>query len=188
MTATRSWRDATEELAARLSVSFAEALRWLDVDEQVWRAREDPGSRPPSWSVGEVLEHLALTHRHLLILVDKIAAKSANRLAEGRRPEPEPSSFAELEALTAKAVDWPAPEHMVPTGRATRSQIRAALERDRTRCLAHLRALPNGEGSLHTIRFSPADRRLDLYQFLAVVELHLRRHLAQLERIRRQVR
>ena len=177
-----SWRAATDELAARLSVAFAEALRWLDADEGVWGARERPRERPPSWSVGEVLEHLVLTHRHLLILCDKLAAKSANRRAEGRRPPDEPPSHAELERLASAGVDWPAPEHMLPAGRATRSEVRAGLERDRARCLALLRSHPEGEGALHTISFSPAGQRLDLYGFLAVIELHLRRHLAQLER------
>jgi hypothetical protein len=77
---------------------------------------------------------------------------------------------------------------MVPTGRATRSEIRAGLERDRARALALLRAHPAGEGSLHTIRFSPADAHLDLYQFLALIEIHLRRHLAQIERVARRAR
>jgi len=179
-----TWQGTIEGLAARLSESFAAALRWLEVDGDLWRARERPDARPPSWSVGEVLEHLVLTHHHLLILADKIAAKSANRLAEGRRPDPAPSRFDQLEALTASSVEWPAPEHMLPTGRATRSEVRAGLERDRARCLALLRAHPSGEGSLHTIQFSPVGERLDLYQFLAVIELHLRRHLAQLERAR----
>ena len=120
-------------------------------------------------------------------LLDKLAHKCANRVAEGRQPEPEPSSFARLEALSGKAVAWPAPEHMLPSGRASRSEVREALERDRARCLALLRAHPNGEGSLHTIRFSPADARLDLYQFSAVIELHVRRHLQQLARTRAQL-
>jgi hypothetical protein len=42
--------------------------------------------------------------------------------------------------------------------------------------------MPDGEGALHTIRFSVVHARLDLYQFLKVIELHLRRHLAQMER------
>ena len=178
------WPAAVEDLSGRLSSSFAQALRWVEVDDDVWRARERPGERPPSWSVGEVLEHLVLTHHHLLILCDKLAHKSANRLAEGAAPEPGPPSFEALERLAAASVDWPAPEHMLPTGRATRGEVRAGLERDRARCLALLRAHPAGEGSLHTIRFSPADARLDLYGFLGVIELHLRRHLAQLERAR----
>jgi hypothetical protein len=71
---------------------------------------------------------------------------------------------------------------MLPTGRSTRSEVRAGLERDRARTLSLLRAHPAGEGSLHAIRFSPLDARLDLYQFLGVIEVHLRRHLAQIER------
>ena len=38
------------------------------------------------------------------------------------------------------------------------------------------------EGALHTVRMSVVGERLDLYQFLALVDLHLERHLAQLER------
>jgi len=66
--------------------------------------------------------------------------------------------------------------------------VGAGLERDRSRALALLRAHPAGAGSLHTIRFSPADTHLDLYQFLALIEIHLRRHLAQIERAARRAR
>ncbi len=173
-------RAASQRLAASLADSFAEALRWLEVDEDSWRARPAGGG----WSVGEVCEHLALTHHYLLILIDKIRDRSLARLAAGEHPAPDPAPHDGLEPLLARERPWPAPEHMIPTGELTRSEIRTRLEGDRARCLAHLRAAPDGEGTLHTIRFSVVDERLDLYQYLGLIDVHLRRHLAQLRRAR----
>ena len=169
-------REVSERLAASLARSFADALRWVDVDEERWSARPVGGG----WTVGEICEHLTLTHHYLLLLALKIRARATARTAAGERPEAEPSRLDHLEQLASRDRPWPAPEHMLPTGRRTRSEIRTRLEEVRARCLALLRELPDGEGTLHTIRFSPADARLDLYQFLGVIDLHLRRHLAQM--------
>jgi len=168
-------REVAERLAASLERSFAEALRWNEREEDVRRA--DGG-----WSVSEICEHLTLVHHYLLILVEKIRTRSLKRLAAGERPRAEPSRLEQLEGLASRERAWSSPEHMLPGGERTRDEIRTRLEADRTRCLALLRELPDGEGSLHTIRFSPADARLDLYQFLGVIDLHLRRHLAQMRR------
>jgi hypothetical protein len=47
-----------------------------------------------------------------------------------------------------------------------------------------LRELPHGEGALESQRMSVVGARLDLYQYLRLVDLHLARHLRQMERIR----
>jgi hypothetical protein len=171
-------RETSERLAAALARSFAEVLRWVEVDEDHW-SRRPPGSE---WTVAEICEHLALTHHFLLILADKIRDRALKRRAAGEVPHGETSHLDGLEALLSSARPWPAPEHMIPRGERTRSEIRTQLEEDRARCLALLRELPDGEGTLHTIRFSPADAHLDLYQFLGVIDVHLRRHVAQMQR------
>jgi hypothetical protein len=50
--------------------------------------------------------------------------------------------------------------------------------------------MPGGQGSLHRIRMSVVgdDDRLDLYQFLAVLALHLERHAAQARRTQERSR
>lgn len=174
-------RELSQRLALSLSESFGLALQWLEVDGEVWRAREEPGA----WSVGEVCEHVALVDHYLLVLVDKIAARARRRLDGGERPGPEPSALELLDGIALREHAWDAPAHMLPRGSSTPDEIRARLEDDRRRCLAHLCALPEGEGTLHRIRFSVVDRKLDLYQFLRVIDLHTRRHLAQMERARK---
>jgi len=173
---TAAHRELSERLAASLAESFGQLLRWVEVAEDVWRRRAG------DWTVGEICEHVALVDRYLLVLVDKIATKSRRRLEEGRRPDPEPSALAQLDRIAEREQRWDAPAHMLPNGLCTRSELREQLESDRRRCLAHLRELPAGEGTLHRIRFSVVGEPLDLYQFLRVIDLHARRHLAQLRR------
>ena len=176
-------RELSRRLAASLAESFDAALRWLEVDDDVWRARA--GARAGNWTVAQICEHLTLVDHYLLVLVDKLAAKSRRRLEAGERPGPQPSALEQLEPIARRERPWDAPEHMLPTGTCTRADIRARLEDDRRRCLAHLRELPAGEGTLHRIRFSVVGQKLDLYQFLRVIDLHTRRHLAQMERAAR---
>ena len=78
---------------------------------------------------------------------------------------------------------WPHPEHMTPRGGVASEQLAADLAADLARAEALLTAAPAGEATLHTIRFSVVEARLDLVQVLAFVAVHGRRHLRQLARI-----
>ena len=43
--------------------------------------------------------------------------------------------------------------------------------------------MPDGQGSLHSIRMSVIDARLDMYGWLGLIAVHGERHLRQLERV-----
>jgi hypothetical protein len=173
-------RDAIADLLRRSDAAF---------DALLARAALDPvrlSSRPhaAAWSGAEVLEHVALMNRFVLVLVDKIAARTRARLA---RLEPWPTAPPDLERVARAALEpraWPHPPHMAPAGGLTPAESARALARDRERCRAWLAEFPAGEGTLHRIRMSrvEGDDRLELYQFLELVVRHAERHAAQIDR------
>ena len=165
-------------LAASLQEHFDRLAPWLELGEPSWSTRP----ADDSWSVAEILEHVVLCQRYLLLLIDKIAERSRRRLAAGAVLPAEPGDPTPLEALAARSFSWRHPEHMAPSGRVSRGALAAELSLQRGRCLDHLRRMPDGEGSLHAIRMSVVGRKLDLYQYLRLLDLHLARHLAQLDR------
>lgn len=173
-------RSLSESLRGR----FAALEPWLRVDQRLWSHRPGEGS----WSVGEVLEHVALSNRYLLILVEKLRERSLRRLAEGAPLPQAVRDFTLLDALASREFRWPHPAHMAPSGAADRGAIASELEQQRERCLSILRELPSGEGALHSLRMSVVGARLDLYQYLRLVDLHLLRHLGQMERAREHLR
>jgi len=176
----RSARETILALGELLRARFAAVRAWLEVDEATWNRR----ASPDAWSVGEIVEHVALTNHYLLILVRKLRATARKRAARGDPVDPAPPRFEHLDRIASRDFRWERPEHMAPTGRASRADLRAKLAEQEDECLAALRELPAGEGSLHRIRLSllREDDRLDLYQFLHFLGLHLERHLAQLRR------
>lgn len=173
-----AWRRETGALARRLSRAFGEIQRRL-------RDGGDALERPPgprAWSALEIAEHVALTNHHLLLLVRKIAARARAKIARGEEPPSEPSRLDHLEGLAARDFAWTSPEHMLPAGQATPREIAGTLLEQRRRSLALLASMRDGEGSLHAISMSVVGERLDLYQYLALIALHMERHADQMDR------
>jgi hypothetical protein len=168
------------ELGASLERGFAALEGWLATPEPLWSSAPAPGA----WSVREVLEHLALMQRFVLLLVDKVGERALRRRAEGAALPARLDPLVELDELARRGRRWPHPEHMSPTARAARQDLARELGEQRKRCRQWLERLPHGEGALHSLRMSVVGRRLDLYGWLRLVERHLWRHLRQLERTR----
>ncbi|MCE9593430.1 MAG: DinB family protein [Planctomycetes bacterium] len=175
-----AWSESVTALRGRLDAEFAGLSAWLEVDEELWSLA--PG--PERWSAAEIVEHVALANHFLSLLARKIAEKSRARAKRGERAPDEPSELRHLDALAGRDFRWRHPEHMTPTGTPSRSELRERLTQQREQLLGLLDALPAGEGALHRIRISVVgdDDRLDLYQLLHFIALHLARHCAQLAR------
>lgn len=175
------WRLAVAGVRDHVGRSFDELTRWCSIEP----ALADFRPRPGAWTAREVLEHVHLADRFLLLLAEKIAAKSARRLARGAAQDPVPPSFAPLHRLRDRDLAWRHPPHMTPSGELALDALARELAADRERCLGLLDAMPRGEGSRHCIRMSVVGERLDLYGYLEVIALHADRHLDQLARNRR---
>ena len=173
-----AWRVETGGLARRLTAAFRRIEDRLGATEEELRRSPAPGS----WSAIEIAEHAALMNHHVLILLGKIAARCEARLARGDRPPEEPSRFDSLARLAEREFRWESPEHMVPGGHATAREIAAILRDQRRRCIGLLARMRDGEGALHAIAMSVVGEKLDLYQYLTLVALHLERHGEQIDR------
>jgi len=158
---------------------------WFDEDEPLLDHRPVGGE----WNVRELLEHVMLTNRFLLILIDKGSSKALckeyngdySELLENYRLE----NSAMLEIGIHKSFEWHRPEHMAPTGQLLLDEVRDEIRDQLNRCLIHLELLQNGEGLLFKTTMSVnALGKLDVYQYIFFLAMHVRRHLQQLEGIR----
>jgi hypothetical protein len=174
--------DAVEQAIAARAASLERHFRalepWIALPEPAWSTRP----APDSWSPAEIVEHLERMQHFILLLAEKIAARGVKRSAGGAALPTAPSDVSKLQELAQHRFRWNHPEHMAPRGGRARGELRRELDEQRMRFLDLLRRTPRGEGALHKVRMSVVGERLDLYQFLALVDLHLERHLAQLER------
>jgi hypothetical protein len=171
------WSAWIARLDARLARGFEELDRRLDASDGSLEFA--PGA--DGWTIHQVAEHVALANRFLLILVAKLAERSAARAA----PDPQPLPHVEhIERLATHAFRWESPAHMLPAHVRPAAELRAELARQAARCRALLHALPAGHGTQHRIRMSVVgdDARLDLYEYLHVIALHVERHVRQIER------
>lgn len=175
-----TWKVLTTGLHERLVRAFDEILIQLRAHDDRWARKP----APDRWSALEVAEHVALANQYLLVLVGKIRERSAARAGRGERPRAQPSRLDHLEKIASSEFAWKAPDHMRPSGRMDAPEIEGRLRDDLATCLAHLSAMPAGEGSLHSVRMSVIGEteRLDLYQFLQVIALHTERHARQMRR------
>jgi hypothetical protein len=164
--------------------SISSLDEWFDKDEPLLDHRPAGGE----WNVRELLEHVMLTNRFLLILIDKGSSKALSQqydgdfseLLENYRLE----NGAMLEIGIHKSFDWHRPEHMAPTGELPLCEVRDEIRDQLNRCLIHLEMLSNGEGLLFKTTMSVnALGKLDVYQYIYFLALHVRRHLQQLEGI-----
>lgn len=130
----------------------------------------------------EVLEHLTLTNRYLMLVIRKGCDRALRRAARGA-PEPETESdLTLLDPIGRRgSFTWERPEHMVPSGTRPPGEIRHLMREQVRECLDILGRLAGGPGALHRVRMSVNDSgKLDLYQWLYFLAQHARRHLAQM--------
>lgn len=145
--------------------------------------------RPSSqaWTSAEILEHIVLTSKFLLILIEK-GAKKALKNTQERDLEKEWASYEltheRLEAIGQhKAFAWMRPEHMEPTGTVDLAEVRAVFHAQLDRCEALLDELSEGQGVLYKTTMSVNEiGKLDVYQYIYFLAKHALRHVQQIEK------
>ncbi|MCZ8520462.1 MULTISPECIES: DinB family protein [Paenibacillus] len=174
----------------RIRESLETASRELDL----W-CFESPEllSYPPrsGWSALQILEHVSLTNHYLLILIRKGTKKALERAAQAGEPENRPEDGTHLDPLdeiaSHGAFRWDCPAHMEPAGGKPPGEIREELKKQFGECAGHLEELRSGQGTLHLTMMSVGSLgRIDVYQYMYFLCLHAQRHLAQLERVRKE--
>lgn len=163
--------------------AFALLDRTFDEDEEFLNFSSG------GWSVMQILEHVTLTNHYLLLLIRRGAEKALKR-AETTELNDEMLKHYELTTPTMEEIgipstfQWTNPDHMTPTGKPTLQEIRAKLRYQLGECLDQLDLLRNGEGILHTTTMSVNNLgKLDVYQYLYFLALHVKRHVLQIQKL-----
>lgn len=145
-------------------------------DEQLDKREDEHG-----WTIAEIVEHLATVENGGLRIAQKLLREADNENTKWDGAFREPLSFVE-KATAIKDRKLQAPTMVHPTGERSVAESLAKMD-DNRRQLAELRSqLEAADVSAATFPH-PVFGDLNAYQWLAVVGLHERRHLAQIERI-----
>lgn len=162
--------------------AFAVLDGWFDRDEALLRNRSSI-----RWCPAEILEHVMLTNRYLLMLIEKGSSK-ALKLASEKDLTQEVKQYqfdsVALDAISEPdSFSWERPEHMEPTSTQSLTEVREELRNQLYRCLCLLEMLCQGQGIAYRITMSVNSLgKLDIYQYIYFLALHVKRHLRQLEK------
>lgn len=166
-------------------VTEIEAVRQsiYDAVAELSQAQLDFKATPESWSITENLSHLNKVERGLpklyTILLQKIEEA-------GLKPETEGSMLnsldhAQLDVATQK---FQAPERVLPQAGLTKAEVLAALKQSRQAILDAV--APAGEYDLSGVTWPhPALGDINFYQWVLFVGKHEKRHLGQMEEIKK---
>ena len=165
--------------------TFAVMDEWFDKEHALRSYKPSTGG----WCVNEVLEHVMLTNHFLLILIQKGCTKALRKADELNQNFAVPKGYtldhpALLEISKPEAFAWQRPEHHQPTGQPSIHEVRRELRNHLDLCLITLDLLPNGEGVLHHTTMSVNNLgKLDVYQYIYFLSLHVQRHIQQMKKI-----
>jgi hypothetical protein len=174
-----------DKIEAELNDTFNTVCTWFGVDKELLYHKPANGG----WSVAEILEHISLTNYFLLILIRKATDKALQKAVNNQLNLPSNYAIA-WEALAAigthGAFNWNRPAHMEPTGTVDLNIIKSTLEHQLSECIECLKKLSNGEGTLYKTMMSVNGLgKIDVYHYILFVAQHSRRHLTQMENVRR---
>ena len=178
-----------QNIQIHLINTHSKVLEWFEEDAGVREYKpEDKG-----WTITEILEHIALTSRYLMILVDKGADKALRNIHELSLEELKSNFDYNLTSIEEigihKSFDWIRPEHMEPKGDKSDLVIRDELISQMNRCLNHLVKLKNGEGLLYKTTMTVNELgKINVYEYIYFLSKHAERHLQQMSENKNEYR
>ncbi len=169
------------EIREVLITQFQATDAWFDAPESLRSFRPSRGS----WTINEILEHITLTNHFLLMLIRKGGQKSLQLLDKSDLAAAAEGYVFHREKLedvgTLGSFVWTRPEHMEPSG-APHAEVRARLQEQLEECLDWLDQLHQGAGILYKTTMTVNDLgKIDVYEYLYFLAMHIRRHLMQME-------
>jgi len=180
-------QDQISEIHDTLSAVFAEVDNWFAASSELNSYRPLNGG----WTVGEILEHIALTNFFLLKLIEKGASKAlrnVNNLDLQQELEGYEFHMEHLfEIGSHQSFLWIRPEHMEPKGIKALSELRLELASQEDQCHRYLEDMPNGEGVLYKTTMTVNNLgKLDVYQYIFFLAMHAKRHIQQMDKNREE--
>jgi len=166
------------ESISRDRLGLREVVRDLAPEQTDFR------KEPDSWSIDDVLHHLALAEEASAKLMAFLHERAGTE-SIGPDPEPQKSVLRSIDSLVdgANGQKSTAPDRVTPRSKVEAPLALARLDTARSRILESLEALSTFDGSKLTYRH-PFFGELDLYQWLLIGGWHERRHARQIERIK----
>jgi hypothetical protein len=167
--------------------SFAIIDTWFDEKNCVLNHQPATGG----WTGSQILEHVMLTNSYLLLLIEKSTAKALKR-AQTKKLEFDWNNYLfERHQLAEvgmhKSFRWTRPDHMEPQGKLAANEIRIMLKDQEVNCLSCLDKLRKGEGFLCKTTMSVNNLgKLNVYEYIEFLTLHMIRHVTQLENNKRE--
>ena len=176
-------RPIIQQVRDKVNSAFDTVDLWFNSKSEQLNYRPEDGG----WTIAEILEHIALTNKFLLILIEKGAKKALKNVQE-RDFERLANDYQLLiegldEVALHNSFPWSRPEHMEPKGEMPLVELQNLLNVQLGQCLQILDQLPNGEGILYQTTMTVNDLgKLDVYQYLYFLAQHALRHCAQMQR------
>ena len=167
-----------------LTNAFSNIENWIEKDNVLQHYQPINGS----WTIGQIIEHIYLTNHFLLIIIDK-AFKKALKRANNVDLEQELKDYdflrTDLEQIgTHLSFTWNRPKHMIPKGNITLTDLQNRLNIQKNQCIEYLNQMPNGEGVLCKTTMTVNNLgKIDVYQYLYFLAMHIQRHLEQMMKI-----
>jgi hypothetical protein len=161
--------------------TFNELLQWFGKESGVISFM----SSREAWKVEEVLEHVMLANRYLLLLIEKGAKKAMMKYDETRINQImdgyELSNPTLEEIGVNNSFEWNPPAHMIPSGSYSINHVQQEIIKQKSRILELLKKLKRGEGVLFKMHMSVHSLgKLDVYQYIYFLLNHMRRHIQQM--------
>ncbi|WP_460559209.1 DinB family protein [Ferruginibacter profundus] len=179
--------DVIHKIRNELTTAFEEVYRWFNMN--AGQLNYQPANN--GWSIRKVLEHILLTNHFLLILIKKGTVKAIAKAEDIDYADLLVDYDLEWDKLKAigehQSFYWNRPEHMEPSGTVDMNTIKSKLGHQLSECLNCLAQLKNGEGILYKTTMSVNGLgKIDVYHYILFLALHIKRHLAQMEKIKKE--
>jgi hypothetical protein len=153
---------------------LAEAAKLTDAQ---WSFKQ----APDRWSVGEVVEHLALSESFLFDSQQKLAGGPA--ASAELRKSAEGKDAVILKTIPDRTQKANAPEPIQPKARlGTQAQVLQAFRERRATTIAY--TTKTNDDLRSRVSDSPPFGAVDSYQWLLFIAAHTQRHLAQIKEVK----
>lgn len=176
-----------QAIQIHLLSTHASILEWFKETDQVKSYRPADGG----WTIKEILEHIALTSRYLMILIEKGSEKAIKNVQDKVLSDLLVSYNYDLSKVddigVHKSFNWIRPEHMEPTNTKSEFEIIDELISHIRLCLMQLNKLNNGEGLLYETTMTVNDLgKLNVYEYIYFLSKHAERHIQQMDENKRE--
>ena len=139
------------------------------------------------WCPLEILEHVSLANRFLILTLDKWKKKADRRIeTQPLAPGQQEMGLGRIRPIGQRgSFHWKNPDHMAPCGNRSLDDLLSEIRDQANHLKATLHGMRDGRGLLCKITMNVHQLgKINLYQWIAFIVEHARRHQQQLEEIR----